>query len=237
MSIQRHLFIIMLFAPLASWGQYSTGNSLVITVYANIHQEDRETEFFNLTNGQIPEERESMQSFRLGHFSPALSIFHADKHLSEIELAFLRYDKEDGVLVTELSGPFPGTTRTFALGIRYAFNFNVLASQKNVVQPHFGLAVLPYVHTVKTSPEIKALYTTTRSDLGLLGQFIARLIIRFSDFVYLDVNAPVSLIEVRQQIVRFQDGGHKLPDIKESKTNLSWLPGKAHLRLGVGVMF
>lgn len=237
MNIKKHLFLILLVVPVVSRGQYSSGNSLALTVYANIYQEDRETEFFNLTNGQIPKERESMQSFRFGHFSPALSIFHTNAHFSEIELAFLRYDKEDGVLVTELSGPFPGTTRNFSLGIRYAFNFNVLADSKNMFQPHFGFAVLPYVHTIKTSPEIKALYKTTQTEWGILCQFISRFIIRLSDFSYLDLNVPVNLLKARQQIVKFQDGGHKLPDIKEHRTDLSWLPKKVHLRLGVGVVF
>lgn len=229
--------LFLLFTPLAGWCQYSSGNSLALTVYANIMQEDRETEFFNLTNGQIPDKRESVQSFRFGHFTPALSIFHANKHLSEIEIAFLRFDKEDEVWVTELSGPFPGTTHTFSLGFRYAFNLNLLAGQRSAIQPHFGLSVLPYVHTIKTSPEIKALYATTQTDLGVLGQVISRLIIRLSDFVYLDFNAPINILDARQQTMQLRDGGQYLPDIKESKTDIRWFPKKVHLRLGVGVVF
>ena len=199
--------------------------------------EEQEREFFNLTNGQIPGKREVIRNLQFGHFSPALSIFHANKHLSEIELAFLRFDKEDVVWVTELSGPFPGTTRTFSLGVRYAFNFNLQKGRKSPIQPHFGLSVLPYVHTIQTNPEIKALYTTTQTDLGVLGQFISRLIIRFSDFIYLDLNAPVSILDARQQTMRLQGGGQNLPDIKESKIQLRWLPRKVHLRVGVGVVF
>lgn len=237
MKSRKLLFLFLLFTPIVSRGQYSDGNSPALTVYANILQEDRETEFLNLTNGRIPDKREAVKSFRFGHFSPALSIFHSNKYLSEIELAFLRFDKEDVVHVTELSGPFPGTTQAFSLGVRYAFNFNLQAGRKSLVQPHFGLSVLPYVHTIKINPEIKALYTTTQTDLGVLGQFISRLIIRLSDFIYLDLNAPISVLDARRRTMRLQDGGQNLPDIKESKTHLRLLPKKVHLRVGVGVVF
>jgi hypothetical protein len=237
MKIQQLLFLLLFITPVAGWSQYSSGNSLGLTVYANILQEDRETAFFNLTNGQIPDHQEAVRSLRFGHFSPALSIFHSNHHLSEIELAFLSFDQEDVMRVTELSGPFPGTTRTFSLGLRYAFNFNLLAGQKAVVQPHFGLSVLPYVHTRKSTPDIKALYTTSQTDLGVLGQFISRLIIRLSDFVYLDLNAPVTILDAKQQTMQLQDGGQYLPDIKKSRTELRWLPKKVHLRVGVGVVF
>ena len=63
------------------------------------------------------------------------------------------------------------------------------------------------------------------------------LIIRFSDFVYLDLNAPVSILDLRQQTVHLRDGGQYLPDIKESRTDLRWLPKRVHLRVGVGVVF
>lgn len=233
MKIQQFLFLLLLAAPVAGRGQYSTG----LTVYAHIMQEDREREFFNLTNGQIMDKREAIRRLQVGHFSPALSIFHSNQHLSEIELAFLRFDKEDVVRVTELSGPFPGTTRTFSLGVRYAYNFNLQRGRKSPIQPHFGLSVLPYVHTIQTNPEIKALYTSTQTDLGVLGQIISRLIIRLSDYIYLDLNAPVSILDARQQTMRLRGGGQNLPDIKESKTQLRWLPRKVHLRAGVGVAF
>lgn len=235
----QNILLFLVCLPLIGWGQYGVGNSPALTVYVNMVQEDGEKAFFNLTNGQVPDKTEKVQGLQFGYFSPALSIFHANKHLSEIELAFLRFEKEDGVRVTELSGPFPGTTRTFSLGLRYAFNFNLLAltGQKSVVQPHFGLAVLPYVHSMQSTPEVKALYTTTQTDLGVIGQLISRLIIRFSDFVHLDLNAPVSILDFRQQKMHLRDGGQYLPDIKESRTDLRWLPKRVHLRVGVGVVF
>jgi hypothetical protein len=93
------------------------------------------------------------------------------------------------------------------------------------------------VHTIKTSPEIKALYSTTQTNWGVLGQFISRLTIRLSDYTYLDFNAPISILDARQQTIRLRDGGQNLPDIKESKTQLRLLPKKVHLRVGVGVVF
>lgn len=236
MNTQPLVWLILWIIPISGWSQYATGNSPALTVYANVFQEDQERAFFNLVNGQIPDKREAVQRLQFGHFSPALSIFHANKHLSEIELAFLRFDKVNTVQITELSGPFPGTTHTFSLGLRYAFNFNLLAGQRAVVRPHIGLSVLPYIHTLKTKPEIKALYQTTQTDLGVLGQLIPRLIVELSDYIYLDLNAPVSIVDVRQQSRRLRDGGQNLPDIRDSRSDLRWLPKTIHLRLGIGVV-
>ena len=237
MKIHSILFLFLLVMPAASWGQYSSGNKLSLTIYGNIFQKNQEIQFLNLTNGQISDKQESVQGLQFGDFSPALFILHSNQHFSEIELSFLRFNQEDVVRVTELSGPFPGTTQAFSLGVRYAINFNSLVGQKSVVQPHFGLSVLPYMHRVNTNPENKALYKTTQTNLGVLGQFISRLIIQLSDFIYLDLNLPISILEAKQQTMRLQDGGQNLPDIKESKTDLRWLPKKTHLRIGVGVAF
>lgn len=237
MKIHSILSLFLLVMPVISWGQNVPGNSLSLTIYGNIFQENQEIQLLNLTNSQISDKQEPVQGLQFGDFSPALFILHSNQHFSEIELAFLRFNKENVVRVTELSGPFPGTTQNFSLGLRYAINFNSLAGQESVVQPYFGFSVLPYMHRVNTNPENKALYKTTQTDLGVLGQFISRLIIQVSDLIYLDLNVPISLLEAKQQTIQLQGGGQSLPDIKERKTDLRWLPKKTHLRIGLGIAF
>jgi hypothetical protein len=232
------LLLWLICSPLISWGQYySNSSSVSLNIYANIFAENSETELLNLNTSQKTESTESSQHLRIGRFSPALSFFHPNGHFSEIELSFLNFDKEDHVRIAGLSNPYPGTTQSFSLGIRYAFNFNLMAGQNSAVQPHIGLSALPFVETNNQRPKINSFYSTFQTDLGLLGQVIPRLVFELTDYLILDINAPVTIMDARRHSIRLQGGGRNLPGIAEGEDELRWLPSAIHLRLGLGVVF
>lgn len=228
---------LLLMVPLWIWGQSVSNNSYALKVYSNFLVEDQETETFDVIKGQMIEHTQTSRTVRLGRFSPALSIYHRNGHFSEIEISFLTVEKENRVRIAGLSAPFDGATRSFSLGLRYAFNANLLFGQQAAVQPHLGLAVLPFVKTFEKAPERNTLYTVTETDLGVLGQVIPRLIFQLSDYLLIDLNAPITVMDVRSRSLRLQKDGAYSYARKESLSAFRWLPPLVHVRLGLGVMF
>lgn len=226
-----------LLIPFTAAGQTSNAHSLALGIFTNLYQKTEETEFINLTNGRPAERTEQEHYFRIGPFTPALYLYHRREHFSEIELAFFQFEREEGVYVTDLSGPFPGSTQHFHFGVRYGYNFNLARELQATVQPYIGLALLPSVREERIRPETASLYATRKTDLGLLGQLVPRLVIQITDYVIADINAPISLLSASRQQMRLESGNRYLPVVERSRNAIRWLPYGVHIRLGLGVVF
>ncbi len=90
--------------------------------------------------------------FSLGHFSPALGIYHDNGALSEIELTSLNIGSEDKInLIQNNNRDVAGTSSHFGIGVRYEYDYPVIES--GIVQLYIGGFVNPTILNQRLKPE------------------------------------------------------------------------------------
>lgn len=206
-------------------------------VYANIILEQRESAFVNLVKDSSHESLDAISGIELGLFSPALALYHDGGHFSEIEIAALQARRLDYVRIGAITGPFPGRTSTFSLALRYGYHFSTLGRQKGAVRPYFGLAATPFVQINRMVPENKVLYDTQETTVGLLGQTCSRLNFLLTDYLVLDFNLLITVVELTNRSLKLESSAVTNAPDKESNSQVRWLPHRTQARVGLGVLF
>jgi hypothetical protein len=232
-----HLLFWAILLPILGRSQSTPPGSLGLKIYTNIIIENTESDFQDIVSGNELEKVSTVSVFEFGQFTPAFSIYHYNGHFSEIELASLFVRREDRVFIGELSGPFPGKTSAFSLGIRYGFNLNLSFDQESPVRPIIGLSAIPFLETSSSDPDNNAFYNVKQTSVGLMGQIVPRLMFHLTDFLVLDINVPVTAIEIRNQSLRLEGGSTQVGVQKESQTDVREFPDRVHIRIGAGVLF
>lgn len=206
-------------------------------VYANIILEQWEIEFINLVKGSSSERLNTVSEVEFDLFSPALALYHDGGHFSEIKIAALQAKRSDGVRIGAVTGPFPGKTSTFSLALRYGYHVSLLGRQNGAIRPYFGLSATPFLKTHHTAPENQVLYDTRASTFGLLGQACHRLNFFLTDYLVLDFNVLVTIVELTSHSLKLESSAVKDSQNIESNSQVRWLPKRTQIRLGVGVLF
>ncbi|MCB0565213.1 MAG: hypothetical protein KDD01_12630 [Phaeodactylibacter sp.] len=238
MKLIRSPFLLYtLFLPLWSFAQHTASGDLNLKVYANIILEQRESEHLNLVKDTSLDATNAVSVLEFGAFTPALALYHDGGHFSEIEMAALQRKRLDHVRIGALTGPFPGKTSTFSLALRYGYHFSMLGRQGGAVRPYFGLSATPFLEINRTVPENKVLYDTRETTIGLLGQTCSRLNFFLTDYLVLDLNVLITLVELTNRSLKLESSAVNYPPDKASNSQVRWLPNRTQIRLGVGVLF
>jgi hypothetical protein len=237
LSIKSHVHLIltamMLCVSVVLSGQ-GAGGSKYLKVYLVGQYFDQTSETFNFDGDLEVGERDS-KSFRLG-YRPAFALQHQNGHRSEIELNTLSFRTKDHInLIDQNQRDLEGKTRTFELGLRYEYDYRVYPGDQ--LELFIGAAVLGVFSCESLKPDSDYLYDTrsSRFDLGLA--IVPKLIIPLSEFVSLDVNIPVTVVNWSSLSKKYDSSVVPSGESKFSDSYTTTLPGVIELRVGLQVAF
>jgi len=128
--------------------------------------------------------------------------------------------------------------RSIDLGLaaRYEYNLNLLRGKPEArFRPLIGFAGSPYFTRTSIQPFVSLSYPERDCRVGLDLAVVPRILWHINENWYLDLNVPVSLVDLGLEIRRTDNPVLPLEDRTTSTIDLLGFPARVHVRLGVGL--
>jgi hypothetical protein len=215
---------------------------ITLKLYTNFLYSDTETSgiYNTIIRSSTTEKNKTIQS---GYFSPSISFSLPNGNNHEIELSRLMFNRDNNETVLEddttgQSGPMvAGSLDTeFLIAFRYEYNIVMLKKKADLkLRPTVGFSADPFFSITSSKPYISLSYPTKETRAGLSLSVIPRLIYNLGENWFLDLNFPVSLLDMY-----YSRGNIDRPDLpldsrSTATIEIHELPNRFQVRFGVGL--
>ena len=219
---------------------YSQSNSegYSVKAYSNFaYSDEPKNEFFFKDN--LVKSYESQ--YDLGYFTPAFTLNNEKGNFHEFEISRVKFSSGKYTFFNEDSAgtigkeSFIATENSLHLALRYEYALKLnLGSESSRLIAYLGFAGSPYFKTVKIKPEVSESFSESQSQLGLVLSVVPHITYSLSPKWYLDLNLPISVVDVAYINFKTSDPVYQLEQRKISTSELSTFPSDFLVRFGIG---
>jgi hypothetical protein len=179
-----------------------------------------------------------------GHFSPAFSWYSLKGNFHEIELSRIRFNSykseekyiDSNGMTKTLSGGSEGYSSY--LSLRYEYSWQLF---KKRVEPkilsYIGLSVSPYIGLNSMEWKSATMYPTRNNVVGSTIAVVPRVVFKFTEKLFLDVNTPLNIIDLSREGTKSSNPSKPIEQQKSVKTNFTNGILGIQVRVGIGYRF
>lgn len=120
--------------------------------------------------------------------------------------------------------------------LRYSYNFQ-LTTNSQKVKSYLGIGLFPYFTNIKSKPLFGNSFEIKNQNFGITTEIIPRLNYSFNKSIFLDVNIPVSIFDVRLERRRIENPEIPLRQQIDYQLRKNFLPILVRASLGIGYKF
>lgn len=179
--------------------------------------------------------------YDLGYLTPAFTIYNEKGNFHEFEISRIKFTSGRYTFFNEDSAGtignanFSAAENSLHLGLRYEYAIRLnLGSESSKLSAYLGFAGSPYFKSVNIKPEVSESFSESQSQLGLVLSLVPHITYSLSPKWYLDLNLPLSVVDVAYINFKTNDPVYQLEQREVSTSELSTFPSDFLVRFGIG---
>ncbi|RYD55664.1 MAG: hypothetical protein EOP56_15210 [Sphingobacteriales bacterium] len=129
-------------------------------------------------------------------------------------------------------------TRATSIVLKYEYIINMMKKRNSKLAPAIGLGAAPYFYHTRGIPTASSHFPYRNSSFGFSGLLIPRVTYNVTTRLYLDVNIPITILDMDHRSNKFSDPTLPVAQRTSSLTSFNMLPSQPFTaRIGLGIRF
>lgn len=208
----------------------------LVKIYFNGYYNYAEDNQYDRLLSQFYEYSYTKKNYDIGYLSFAVEVLKDKFFSTEFELMplrFNRYDIMESIVIPQTNEKeiISGGKTTF-LESTFQYQLNHYFNRDKLVVPYFGISSRLFYNYSKRNPATTSLFKKTEQNFGLIFSITPGLLIKVNNKLFVDINIPVGIYEIKLNSIKEDDPQLTLEDQKRSEIMGSFLPKTLNFRLG-----